>query len=52
MNISQYNATITKNDDSSLCYDVSIRIKILKIDKFDDFSFNIDYNSKQTYQEL
>ena len=27
----------SKNDDSSLCYDVIIASKILKIDKFDDF---------------
>ena len=32
----------SKNDDSSLCYDVII-IKILKIDKFGDFSSEIDF---------
>ena len=33
----------SKNDDSSLCYDV---IKILQIDKFGVFSSDIDYNSR------
>ena len=33
----------SKNDDSSLCYDVTLRIKILKIDKFGDCSCDIDY---------
>ena len=32
----------SKNDDSSLCYDVIITHQNLKIDKFDD----IDYNSR------
>ena len=36
----------SKNDDSSLCYDVIITHQILKIDKFCDFSSDIDYNSK------
>ena len=30
----------------------SLRIKILKIDKFGDFSCDIDYNSGQTYLEI
>ena len=37
----------SKNDDSSLCYDVIIaHQKILKIDKFGDFSCDIDHNSR------
>ena len=36
----------SKNDDSSLCYDVIITIKFLKIDKFGDFSCDIDYNCR------
>ena len=38
----------SKNDDSSLCYDVIItpHTKIKKIDKFSDFSCDIDYNSR------
>ena len=35
----------SKNDDSSLCYDVIIII-ILKIDKFGDFSSEIDFKTK------
>ena len=35
----------SKNGDSSLCYDVII-IKILKIDKFGDFSSEIDFKTK------
>ena len=35
-----------KNDDSSLCYDFIIAHKISKIDKFCDFSSDIDYNSR------
>ena len=35
----------SKNDDSSLCHESSLLIKILKIDKFGDFSCDIDYNS-------
>ena len=35
----------SKNDDSSLCYDVIItHQKIFKIGKFGDFSCDIDYN--------
>ena len=34
----------SKNDDSSLCYDVIITHQNLKIDEF-DFSCDIDYNS-------
>ena len=39
----------SKNDKSSLCYDVIIthqKKKRLKIDKFNDFSSGIDFNSK------
>ena len=37
----------SKNDDSSLCYDVIItHQKISKIDKFGDFSSDIDFNTK------
>ena len=37
----------SKNDHSSLCYDVIItHQKKLKIDKFGDFSSDIDYNCK------
>ena len=36
----------SKNDDSSLCYDVIITHQKSKIDKFGDFSCDIDYNSK------
>ena len=36
----------SKNDDSSLCYESSLLIKILKIDKFGDFSCDIDYSSR------
>ena len=36
----------SKNDNSSLCYESSLLIKILKIDKFGDFSCDIDYNSR------
>ena len=36
-----------KNDDSSLgCDIITTHQKILKIDKFDDFSSDIDFNSK------
>ena len=35
----------SKNDDSSPCYDVIITHQILKIDKFGDFSCDIDYSS-------
>ena len=35
-----------KNDDSSLCYDVIITHQILKIDKFGDFSSDIDFKTK------
>ena len=35
----------SKNDGSSLYYDLIITHKILKIDKFGDFSCDIDYNS-------
>ena len=37
---------LSKGDGSSLSYDVIIRIKILKIDKFDYFSSDIDFNRK------
>ena len=40
-----YDVTIIRND-SLLCYDVIMRIKILKIDKFVDFSCDILYNSR------
>ena len=36
----------SKNDDSSLCYDAIIIIKILKIDKFGVFSSDIDFKTK------
>ena len=36
----------SKNDDSSLCYDVIITHQKFKIDKFGDFSSDIDYNSR------
>ena len=36
----------SKNDDSSLCYDVIITYKNYKIDKFGDFSSDIDYHSR------
>ena len=36
----------SKNDDSSLCYDVIITHQNFKIDKFGDFSCDIDYNSR------
>ena len=35
----------SKNDDSSLCYDVIVT-QFLKMDKFGDFSCDIDYNSR------
>ena len=34
------------NDDSSLCYDVIIMHQKLKFNKFNDFSSDIDFNSK------
>ena len=34
----------SKNDDSSLCYDVIITHQ--KIDQFGDFSCDVDYNSR------
>ena len=37
---------LSKNDDSSLCYESSLRIKFLKIDKFGVFSCDIDYLSR------
>ena len=37
---------LSKNDDSSLCYDVIITHQKFKIDKFGDFSSDIDYNSR------
>ena len=37
---------LSKNDGSSLCYDVIITHQILTIDKFADFSCDIDYNSR------
>ena len=36
----------SKNDDSALCYDVIINHHILKIDKFGDFSSDIDFKTK------
>ena len=36
----------SKNDDSSLCYDAIITHQNLKIDKFDDFSSEIDFKTK------
>ena len=36
----------SKSDDSSFRYDIIITLKNLKSDKFDDFSYNIDYNSE------
>ena len=35
-----------KNGDSSLCYDVIITHQNVKIDKFFDFSCDIDYNNR------
>ena len=41
----------SKNDDSSLCYDVIItHQKFLKIDKFGDFSCDIDYNNRTDFR--
>ena len=42
----------SKNDDSSLCYDVIIASKILKIDKFDDFRVISIITVGQTYLEM
>ena len=36
----------SKNDDSSLCYAVITRIKNFKIDKFGDFTCDIDFKTK------
>ena len=36
----------SKNDDSSLCYDVIITHQILKIDKFGDFSSDIAFKTE------
>ena len=36
----------SKNDESSLFMTSSLFIKILKIDKICDFSYDIDYNSR------
>ena len=36
----------SKNDDSSLCYDVVITHQNFKIEKFGDFSSAIDFNTK------
>ena len=36
----------SKNDDSSFCYDVIYTHQNLKIDKFDYFLSDIDFNSK------
>ena len=36
----------SKNDESSLCYDVIITHQNLKIDKFGDFSSDIDFKTK------
>ena len=36
----------SKNDDSSLCYNVIITHQNFKIDKFGNFSCDIDYNSR------
>ena len=35
-----------KNDDSSLCYDVITTHQNFKIDKFGDFSSDIDFKTK------
>ena len=42
----------SKNDESSLCYYVIIMQQKLKIDKFDDFSSDIDFNSKLNILEI
>ena len=39
----KYDETFIKNDNSSLCYDLIIKHQ--KIDKFCNFSSDIDYNS-------
>ena len=36
----------SKNDDSSLCYDVIVKHQKYKIGKFGDFSFDFHYNSR------
>ena len=36
----------SNNDDSSLCYDVTITRQNFKFLKFGDFSCDIDYNSR------
>ena len=36
----------SKNDNSSLCYDVIITHQNFKIDKFGDFSSDIDFKTK------
>ena len=36
----------SKNDDSSLCYDVIITHQIFKNSQFGDFSSEIDFNTK------
>ena len=36
----------SKNDDSSLCYDVIITHQNFKIDKFGDFSSDFDFKTK------
>ena len=36
----------------SLCYDVIVTHQKLKIDKFDDFSSDIDFNSKTDSLEM
>ena len=42
----------SKNDDSTLCYDVIIIHQILKIDKFGVFSSDIDLKLRWTYLEM
>ena len=37
---------LSKNDNSSLCYDVIITHQNLNIDKFGDFSCDTDYNGR------
>ena len=46
----KYDITIIKNDDSSLCYGVNHYAS--KIDKFDYFSSDFDFNTKITYLEM
>ena len=41
-----YDTTIFQNDDASLCNDVINTPKKFKINKFDDFSSDIDFHSE------